>query len=132
MQSTHRAKGTLTISQANYTMSMLEKYGMGNCNQLSTPGKGPELSLEHPEEKLLDAAEEQRYQVITGSLMHLAQVIRYDVLYTTWLRGWRSHQKLMWLRRSICFDTSARPRTSTITYKRSGFKVTAFSDANWG
>ena len=39
-----RAKGSLTISQESYTESILERFGMGNCKLMSTPGYGSELS----------------------------------------------------------------------------------------
>ena len=33
-------KGTVTITQENYVKSLLERYGMGNCNLAHTPGVG--------------------------------------------------------------------------------------------
>ena len=33
-----RTKGTVTITQENYVKSLLEWYGMGNCNPAHTPG----------------------------------------------------------------------------------------------
>ena len=35
-----RTKGTVTIAQENYVKSLLERYGMGNCNPAHTPGVG--------------------------------------------------------------------------------------------
>ena len=35
-----RTKGTITITQENYVKSLLERYGMGNCNPAHTPGGG--------------------------------------------------------------------------------------------
>ena len=35
-----RTKGTVTITQENYVKSLLERYGMGNCNPAHTPGVG--------------------------------------------------------------------------------------------
>ena len=35
---------TLTISQENYTKSILERFGMTDCKPSSTPGFGSELS----------------------------------------------------------------------------------------
>ena len=40
-----------------------------------------ELSLDQPEERLLSKEEKQRFQAITGSVMYLGQVTRYDILY---------------------------------------------------
>ena len=47
-----RKKGTVAITQDNYTKSLLERYGMGNYNPTYTPGVESELSLDQPEEKL--------------------------------------------------------------------------------
>lgn len=52
-----RKSGTPTIGQDNYTRSILEKYPMGDCNPLSTLGAEVELSLNQPEDQILDAAE---------------------------------------------------------------------------
>ena len=35
-----RTKGTVTITQENYVKSLVERYGMGNCNPAYTPGVG--------------------------------------------------------------------------------------------
>ena len=61
-----RERGTLTITQEDYTKSILDRFGMGSCNSLSTPGFGSELSAEQPEETFLNAEDKQRYQAITG------------------------------------------------------------------
>lgn len=65
----------LTISQENHAKSVLEEFGMANCNPLQQPkhswsGIGSELSLDQPEEKVLDPAIKQRNQSITGSLIY--------------------------------------------------------------
>ena len=75
-------KKTLTISQ-EYTKSILERFGMANCKPAGTPGFGSELSTEQPEETLLSNEETQRYQAITGSVMYLAQILRYDIMYSS-------------------------------------------------
>ena len=129
-----RKNGTLTINQDNYTKSILEKYGMGDCNPLSTPGAGAELSLNQPEEQLLDPAAKKRYQAITGSLIYLAQVTRYDIQFAVnqlaraMSKPSKAHMGaakhlLRYLAASTSFD---------ITYRKGGLKLTAFSDANWG
>ena len=53
----NRENGMLTISQANCTRSVLEKYGMGECKPVNTPGAGKELSLDQPEGNLLNDTE---------------------------------------------------------------------------
>ena len=76
-----RENGTITIDQKDYT-AILERYGMKNCNVAFTPGVGPEISLDQPAERLLDEQGKQRYQSIADALMYLAQISRYDILYT--------------------------------------------------
>ena len=76
-----REKGAITISQKDYTKDVVQRYGMESCNPAYTPEIGPELSLNQPDEKLLNEEEKQRYQAITGAVMYLAQVTRYDILY---------------------------------------------------
>ena len=55
---------------------------MRGYNPAYTPGVGSELSLDQPEENLLNEEGKQRYQSITGAAMYLVQVCRYDILYT--------------------------------------------------
>ena len=47
---------------------------------MCTPGLGSELSTEQPEETLLSEEETLKYQGITGSVIYLAQITRYDVM----------------------------------------------------
>ena len=49
MQVTRDRQGkTVTISQENYTKSILERFGMADCKPSSTPGFGAELSTKQP------------------------------------------------------------------------------------
>ena len=66
-----RTKGTVAITQENYVKSLLERYGMGNCNPAHTPGVGKQLSLDQPEESLLNKEDKRRFQAITSSVMCL-------------------------------------------------------------
>ena len=129
-----REKGTVTINQKNYTEDVVQRYGMKGCNPAYTPGVGPKLSLNQPEEKLLNEEEKRRYQAITGAVMYLAQVTRYDILYA-----------VNQLARAMSKPAKAHMRTAkhllrylagstdfSITYKQGSFRLAAFSDANWG
>lgn len=44
----------LKISQADYVALFLDKYYMSDCNPVSTPRYGPELSTAQPVDTLLD------------------------------------------------------------------------------
>ena len=70
------------------------------------------------------------YQAITGFVMYLAQITRYDVMYT-----------VCQLARAMSKPSKAHMGAAqyfagttdfSIVYKRGGFKLSAFSDANWG
>ena len=74
---------TLTICEENYTKSILERFGMPDCKPSSTPGFGCELSTEQPEGTLLNKEETQRYQAVTGSVMYLPQITKYDIMYSS-------------------------------------------------
>ena len=53
---------------------------MEGCTPAYTPGVGPELSPNQPEDRLLNE-EKRLHQATTEAVMYLAQVIRYDILY---------------------------------------------------
>ena len=69
-------EGTFAITQTAYVDSILERVGMQDANAAHTPGYGPELSAEQPEDKLPGAKATTLYQSITGSLLYLAQCTR--------------------------------------------------------
>ena len=68
----YREEETITIHQKNYTEDIVQRYGMRGCNPAYTPGVGPELSLDQPENNLLNEEGKRRYQSITGAAMYLA------------------------------------------------------------
>ena len=78
-----RRTRTTSVCQEQYTKSILEWFDVGSCNPLSTPRFYAELSVEQPEEHLLKAEDTQRFQAITGSVVYIAQVTRYDIMYST-------------------------------------------------
>ena len=124
-----REKKTLTISQEEYTKSILERFSMANGKPVGTPGFGSERSTKQPEETLL-SKETQRYQAITGSVMYLAQILRYDIgqLARAMSRPAKVHMgAAKHLLRYLAGTTDF-----IIVYKKGGFKLTAFSDSNWG
>ena len=55
-----REKETITIDQKDYTEDIVERFGMKDCNPAFTPGAEPDLSLNHPENNLLDEASKRR------------------------------------------------------------------------
>ena len=73
-----REKGTLTISQQDYTKSILARFEMEDCKPSSIPGTGSELSTEQPAETLLNTEHTQRYQAMTRSVIYLAQITPFN------------------------------------------------------
>ena len=100
---------------------------MANCKLVGTPGFGSELPTKQPEETLVSKEETQRYQAITGSVMCLAQILRYDIMYSSgqlaraMLRPAKVHMgAATHLLRYLAGTTDF-----TIVYKKEGFKLTA-------
>ena len=126
--------GTATITQDNYTKSLLERYGMGNCNLRYAPGVGSDLFLDQPEEKLLNKKDTQRFQVITDSVMYLGLAVRYDISYSVnqltgvLPKSSKSHMAVTkHLLRYLAGTTDF-----TVSYKQGGFNLMTFMVANWG
>ena len=124
-----RETKTLTISQEEYTKSILERFGMASCK----PGFGSEPSTKQPEETLLSKEETHSYQAITGSVMYLAQILRYDIMYSSGrlARAMSRPAKVHMGAVKHLLRYLAGTTDFTIVYKKGGFKLTAFSDSNW-
>ena len=131
-----REKEMITINQRDYkyTEDVIERFGIKGCNPAYTYGVELELSLNQPEEKLLDEKDKKRYRSITGAVMYLGQGFRLrhplcrNRLARTMSKPSEVHMgaakhPLGYLAGSVNFS---------ITYKRGGFKLAAYSDANWG
>ena len=72
----------------------------------------------------------RRYQSITGAVICIAQVCRYDILYTfnQLARAMPKQSKAnMGMAKPLLRYTDF-----SITYKQGGFQFAAFSDKNWG
>ena len=104
-------KGAITISQKDYTEDVVQRDGVEGCNPAYTPGVGPELSLNQPDEKVLNEEKKRHYQAINGAV----HVFRTSHPLRHPLRGQPacpSPRKLTWGRPSICFATWPGPQTT--------------------
>ena len=126
-------RGTLTISQEAYYKSILGRFGMSECKPTNTPGYGPELSNQQPDETLLDEEEKKRYQGIVGCLMYISQVLRYDIMYAAGqlARPMAKPSNIHVVAAKHTLRYLAGTTDFSITYKRGGFKLAVFSDSNW-
>ena len=124
-------KKTLTISQ-EYTKSILERFGMANCKPVGTPGFGSEVSTKKLEKTLLSKEETQRYQAIKGSVMYLAHILRYDIMYGSGqlARAMSRPTKVHMGAAKHLLRYLAGTTDITIIYKKGGFKLAPFSDSN--
>ena len=107
---------------------------MTSCNSTCTPGVGKELPLNQPEERLVSKEEKQRFQAITGGVMYLGQVTRFDILYAVnqLARAMSKPSKAnMAADKHLLCDLAGKVEFA-ISYKQGGFKLTAASHANWG
>ena len=93
-----REEGTITINQKDYTEEIIQRYGMRDCNPAYIPGVGPELSLDQPEETLLNEEGKRRYQSIMGATMFLAQsaATASPTPPTSWRGQCPSHLRHTW------------------------------------
>ena len=126
--------GTVSVTQAPYVRSILKKFGMDGCNKVNTPGVGPELSTLVQQSEQLDAERTKRFQAIVGSVIYLAQVTRYDILFAVnqLARAMTKPSKAHLAAAKHLLRYLAGTIDFCITYKKDDFKLTAFSDANWG
>ena len=99
-----------------------------------TIGVGPALSIRQGEGNVLTEEDTQRRKSIVGSVMYLTQISRYDIrcsvnqLARAMSNPSKSH---MWVAEHLLRDLADRINFDT-TFKNGGFKLTVFSDANWG
>ena len=127
-------EGTLAITQTAYVNNILERFGMQEANAVHTPGYGPELSAEQPEDKLLEAEATKLYQSITGSLLYLAQCTRYDLCYAV-NQLTRACSKPAEIYMTTAKDALRYLRGTTdlpIVHKRGKFRMVSYTDASFG
>ena len=128
-----REAGTLTIFREAYCKSILERFGMSDCNPTSTPGYGCKISNNQPEVTRLNEEETSKYQGIVGSLLYIAQVLRYDIMYATGqlARPMANPSKVHMVAAKHSLRYLAGTTNFSITYRKGGFKLATFSDSKW-
>lgn len=106
---------------------------MKDRRPLETPGYGTELSLMQPEESLLDEEAKRRDKAIAGSAMYPSQVARYDTSYAVnqLARAMSKPSKVHMRAAKHLPRYLAEMVDFRFTYKQGGFKLNAYSDANW-
>jgi Reverse transcriptase (RNA-dependent DNA polymerase) len=80
-----RSKRTLSLSQHQYVLSLLERFGMSDCNPVVTPmDPGLKLSstMSPTSSKDIEEMHSVPYLQAVGALMYLATATRPDIAYT--------------------------------------------------
>ena len=129
----HYRQGTLSICQVDYVNSILERFGMKDCNPVHSPGYGSEISNEQPESSLLDTTGTKLYQAMVGSMLYVTQCTRYDMSYAVNQRARacsKPAQAHMTAPKHALRYLKAHPDLP-ITYKRGQFRMQGFSDASF-
>lgn len=73
-----RKEDTITMSQGGYIDEVLKRFGMEECNPVSTP-LDPSLKLEKANNK---PPQNVPFQELVGCLTYLVSIIRSDIAYT--------------------------------------------------
>jgi len=79
----NRKQGELKISQTKYIESILEKYGLADCNPVHTP-MDPKIKLTPIEEPAEKGNRSNNYASLIGSLMYAAVATRPDIAYSVY------------------------------------------------
>ncbi len=128
-----RVKKTLSISQTDYTLSILERFGMQDCNPVSTPCHGGEIPLDQPADTLLDEDGIKTYQSLVGSLLYLSRVSRWDIVFAT-LELCRAASKPskahLTKAKHVLRYLKGRPQLD-IVYRSGKFELLAWADASF-
>ena len=125
---------TLAITQTAYVDIILERFGMQDANAAHTPGYGPELSTQQPEDKLLGAEPTKLYQSITASLLYLAQSTRYDLCYAVnqLTRACSKPAEIHMTAAKHALRYLRGTADLPIVYKRGQFRMVSYTNASFG
>ena len=130
-----RAKGTLSISQAECVNSILERFGMTHCNLGHTPGYGSELSNEQPDKSLRDTYGTNLYQAMvrsTDAVPHSMRTLRYELRCTPAFARACSHPAQAHMTASKHAVKYLKGHLSLpIIYKRGQFRMQGYTDASF-
>ena len=140
-----RKHRTIHLSQSNFILQILEKYGMTNCKPVATP-MDVSVKMTKSTDDDDDLADQTLYQQILGSLMYLAIATRPDIaaaistLSQFASRPNQTHYQalkrlLRYLRGTSNYELTLG-RQSQDNHERNDVRLplelTGYSDASWG
>lgn len=132
-------KKTIAIDQQSYISKVLEKFGMKDCNPVSTP-LDPSQKLSTKMSPTTDAERDEMknipYQEAIGSLMYAAQLTRPDICFALCLlsRFNKNFGKAHWNAVKRVFRYLAGTINRKLVYRGNddNDKLIGFSDADFG
>ena len=131
-----QSENSVKMSQSGYCKTVLERFGMDNCNTSKTPcvpNIHDELraNLKSPK---LDKKETTRYRELVGSLIYLEQITRPDISFIVNILGQQMHQptKAHWNIGLKVLRYLKGTQDYSLNYHRSDrLELTVFGDADW-
>ena len=121
----------INLSQKQYLLRLLEKYGLSEANTVSTP---MDLNVKLvKDDKYSKSVDPILYQSMVGSLLHAARATRPDIAHTVSIvskfNAKPSQAHLTAVKR--IFRYLKGTLDVTLQYKPTGDKPLGYSDANW-
>lgn len=115
-------KDSITMSQRSYIWEILRRFGMSDCNSVSTP-LDPSQKLKKETDKFSNSS--LPYRELVGCLTYLASSTRPDIAFSASYLGFNncfneSHWKtakrvLRYLKRTMNLDLAYRPDSKPLT-----------------
>ncbi|KAI1002466.1 hypothetical protein K3495_g5735 [Podosphaera aphanis] len=137
----HRPNRSIFIHQEMYIRELLKRFGMKDCNGVSTPMVSGIVLKEHENDELLDDDNAALYRHIVGSTIYLSNGTRPDVSYAVGQLArfmakprfsFLLHAKhlLRFLKRTANYGITHAPNTISSRMSSNVFDI--YSDATWG
>lgn len=122
-----RSNNQLKINQSQYVNKILDKFGMTDCNVVTTPLDQSQIA--NSDSQCVDVP----YQQLIGSIMYLAVCTRPDISYAvSYLSQFNNqHLKEHWLKAKRVLKYLKGTKELGILYKKTGKSLCGFVDSDW-
>lgn len=120
------------VTQIRYILDILEKYGMGQCNPVTTPA---ELQVKNPEKSNNEARNENwPYRELIEALMYLVVGARLDLANTVSRLPQFTNEPthLHWAAAKRVLRNLAGAKDLGLVYTKTDQPVFDYADADWG
>ena len=128
----NRKEGILTIDQSSYVQNVLKRFGMDNCNPVSTPLEPGKHFTKTPENE--EGVDTQQFQALVGSLIYASIATRPDISHSVAIlsRHMSKPSKDHWGGAKRVLRYLKGTINLGLTFKRSSdFQLVGYSDADW-